>query len=578
MFGDIRTSPLHAIHTVFSRQAARPVPINPDDVYGVISLVVWAITIIVTVKYVMLIMRADNDGEGGIMALIALLLRLRGPTTLRRRTLTVLAGLGIFGASLLSGDSILTPAISVLSAVEGVQVVAPSIGDVVVPVTAVILIVLFAAERLGTEVVGKVFWPVMVMWFAALAACGVNGIADHPGVLRALSPTYAVQFLADRGLIAFLALGGVVLAVTGAEALYADMGHFGASPIRRAWLLAVFPAPTLNYLGQGGLLISDPRAADDPFFMLVPGSAQIPMGLLATAPTVIASRAVITGAFSIARQAAQLGYLSRMRIRHTSRHAVGQIYIPFINWTLLAGVLTLVFAFQHSSNLAAACGIAVTGTITITTILFFAVVRSRTRRPLWQIIAAAVGFLIVDLGFLSANPTKILDGGWIPILVAIGVFSVPMTWQQGRSIVTDKREHLEGRLQDFVSELHDHTPPVHRVPGTAVFISSGATTTPLAMRANVQDSHVTARFGFEDDPNVPRVLRDATDRGLGAPLEVDEASYFLSKIELLRTNAPGMSRWRKRLFQATSQLTTDPVQYFGCPASGTVLMGSHLEF
>jgi KUP system potassium uptake protein len=339
--------------------------------------------------------------------------------------------------------------------------------------------------------------------------------------------------------------------------------------------------------------------------------------LLATAATVIASQAVITGAFSIARQAVQLGYLPRMRIKHTSRQAVGQIYIPFINWALLCGVLALVFAFERSSNLAAAYGIAVTGTITITTILFFVVVRSGTGRPLWQIIAAAVAFLIVDLGFLSANLTKILDGGWIPILVAIGVFSVLMTWQQGRSIVTHKREHLEGRLQDFVSELHAHTPPVHRVPGTAVFLSSGAATTPLAMRANVEHnhtlhehvvilrietlpiphvapearlqiselgfrddgiSHVTARFGFEDDPNVPQVLRDANDRGLEAPLEVDEASYFMSKIELLRTNAPGMSPWRKRLFQATSQLTTDPVQYFGLPRERTVLMGSHLEF
>ena len=469
VFGDIGTSPLYAIRTVFSRDAARPVSIDPGDVYGVISLVFWAITIIVTAQYVLLILRADNDGEGGIMALIALLLRLRGPGPPNPRMVFALAGLGIFGASLFFGDSILTPAISVLSAVEGVKVVTPSLGHFAVPATAVILIVLFAVQRLGTGAVGKVFGPVMVVWFTALAACGVKGIADHPGVLRALSPTYAVQFLADRGLIAFLALGGVVLAVTGAEALYADMGHFGRSPIRRAWLLAVFPALTLNYLGQGALLIGDPRAAGDPFYMLVPDWARIPMVLLATAATVIASQAVITGAFSVARQAVQLGYLPRMRIKHTSRLQVGQIYVPLINWTLLLGVLTLVLAFKHSTSLAAAYGIAVTGTITITTILFFVVLGSRARHPRWQIIAGAVAFLIVDLGFLSANLTKILDGGWIPILVGVGVFTVLMTWQRGRTIVTRKREQLEGQLQDFVSELHQHGRRSIASPGPPCF-------------------------------------------------------------------------------------------------------------
>ncbi|MHB8659332.1 MAG: potassium transporter Kup [Solirubrobacteraceae bacterium] len=617
VFGDIGTSPLYAVQAVFSRGAARPVPVSPDDVYGVISLVFWAVTIIVTLKYVVLIMSADNDGEGGIMALVALLSRLRGPKTPGRRAAVVLAGLGIFGASLFFGDGILTPAISVLSAVEGLRIVAPSLGDVVVPVTAVILIGLFMVQRVGTAAVGRWFGPVMVVWFTALAACGVKGIVEHPGVLRALSPTYALRFLDSRGLTAFLALGGVVLAVTGAEALYADMGHFGASPIRRAWLLAVFPALTLNYLGQGALLINEPHAAADPFFVLAPDWARIPMVLLATVATVIASQAVITGAFSVTRQAVQLGYLPRMRIRQTSRQEVGQIYIPLINWALLVGVLALVFAFEHSSNLAAAYGIAVTGTITITTILYFFVLRARSQRPAWQIAAAALAFLIVDLAFLTANLTKILDGGWIPVLVGVGAFAVLMTWQRGRIIVTGTRERQQGPLQNFVNELHEHRPPVARVPGTAVFLSSGARTTPAALRANVAHNHslhdhavvlcietlpvphvaaegrlqvsdlsfrddgisqVTARFGFDDDPNVPQVLRDANARGLESPLEIDEASYFLSKIELRRSNAPGMSRWRKRLFVATSHMTADPVESFGLPRERTIVIGSYLEF
>jgi KUP system potassium uptake protein len=616
VFGDIGTSPLYAVQTVFARNAARPVPVNPDDIYGVISLVFWAITIIVTVKYVLLVMRADNDGEGGIMALIALLRYLRGDAAPDRRVVVVLAGLGIFGASLFFGDSILTPAISVLSAVEGLTVVTPSFDQFVVPVTTVILVALFAAQRYGTEAVGRLFGPVMLTWFTVIAACGVKGIADHPSILRALSPTYGIEFLANRGLTAYLALGGVVLAVTGAEALYADMGHFGRGPIRRAWLLAVFPALTLNYLGQGALLVTHPQGVANPFFLLVPHWARIPMVVLATAATIIASQAVITGAFSVARQAVRLGYLPRLRVVHTSSREVGQVYVPFINWALFFGVLILVLAFQRSSNLAAAYGLAVTGTITITTILFFVVVHARTGRPLWQIVPVAAAFLVVDLAFLGANLAKILKGGWLPLLVGVGVFTVMTTWQRGRIIVTRRREELEGPLGDFVMRLREN-PPACRVPGTAVFLHRGDKTAPLALRANVEHndtlheevvilsietlpiphvsgderleisdlgfrddgiSHVTARLGFQDHPNVPKILRDANEQGLESPLDLDDVSYFLSKIELHPTDAPGMSTWRKRLFVATAEITADPVEFFVLPRERAVMLGSQLDF
>jgi KUP system potassium uptake protein len=612
VFGDIGTSPLYSLQATFSRDVARPVPVTPDDVYGVISLVFWAITTIVTVQYVILIMRADNDGEGGIMALIALLLRLHAGRTPRR--VLVLATLGIVGASLFFGDSIITPAISVLSAVEGLEVVEPSLEHLVVPISAAIIVGLFAVQRYGTGVVGRYFGPVMLVWFTVLAIAGINGISDHLSVLKALSPTYAVQFFADRGLTAFLSLGGVVLTVTGAEALYADMGHFGRSPIRRSWLLVVFPALILNYMGQGALLIEHPAGAANPFFMLIPHWGRLPMVFLATIATVIASQSVISGAFSVTRQAVSLGYLPRLRIRHTSTRE-GQIYVPIVNWTLLAAVLLLVFTFERSAKLASAYGIAVTGTITITTLLFFVVLHTNVRRG-WVWAVAAV-FLAVDLSFFLANVDKIVSGGWLPILVAAIVCTVLFTWRRGRIIVTEKREQLEGPLRGFVKKLHDHEQPVIRVPGTAVFLNRGDQTTPLAMRANVLHnqilhehvvvlsietrpvphvppeerlaisdlgfrddgiSHITAYFGFQDRPNVSEVLVEAESKGLECPLEVEDASYFLSKIELLATGEPGMAMWRKRLFVATAHLAADPVEYFVLPRDRAVLIGSHLEF
>jgi KUP system potassium uptake protein len=615
VFGDIGTSPLYTIKTVFNPSDPHPVAATRESVYGVASLIFWSVTIVVTVLYVGLVMRADNDGEGGIMALITLIRRRRLPGG--RRTKLALAALGIFGASLFFGDSMITPAISVLSAVEGLDVVQPSLAGLIVPITAAIIVVLFATQRFGTAAVGRFFGPVMVVWFTAIGAFGVAGIAAHPEILRALSPTYAIGFLFGHFSTAFFSLAAVVLAITGAEALYADMGHFGRAPITRAWLALVFPACILSYMGQGALVLAHPaQNVASPFFLAIPHWGRLPMVLLATAATVIASQAVVTGAFSVAHQAVQLGYLPRLRIAHTSEHAVGQVYVPWINWALMISVLTLVFAFESSEALAFAFGLAVTGTITITTLLFFYVARHRWRTPLWLTVAAAGGFLFVDVLFLAANLTKIGHGAWLPLLIGLAVFTVLTTWQRGRELVTARREREEGSLRTFVDELHARRPPLQRVPGTAVFLNRNPRTAPLAMRANVEHNrilhehvvilsietaplphvraakrlriddlgyrddgiaHVTARFGYMDQPDIPRVLAQANEAGLECPLEVGEASYFLSTIDLQIGDAPGMARWRKHLFVATSHITADAAEYFALPRDRTVIMGSLIE-
>ena len=398
-------------------------------------------------------------------------------------------GLGIFGASLFLGDSMITPAISVLSAVEGVKVAAPSLGHLVVPITVVIIIVLFTLQSLGTGAVGRLFGPVMIVWFITIGACGLNGISDHPEILKALSPSYAVEFLFGHFGIAFFALAAIVLAVTGAEALYADMGHFGRAPITRAWLFLVFPACTLSYLGQGALILANPRRIRSPFFLLAPHWGRWPIVILATAATVIASQAVITGAFSVAYQAVQLGYLPRLRITHTSDETVGQIYVPWINWLLMISVVTLVITFKSSTALAFAFGLAVTGTITITTLLFLYIARHQWGRPLW-LVGIGGGFLLAfDLLFLAANLTKITHGAWLPLVIALIAFTVLTTWQRGRQIVTARRERDEGPLRQFIEELHEHKPPVQRVSGTAVFLNRNNLTAPLAMRACVDHLH-----------------------------------------------------------------------------------------
>jgi KUP system potassium uptake protein len=612
VFGDIGTSPIYTIQTVFNPADPHPVPISAANVFGVVSLVFWSVVVVVTVTYVLLAMRADNDGEGGIMALITLLRRWGAQRD--RRTVAVLAALGIFGAALFFGDSMITPAISVLSAVEGLKIVEPSLAGLVVPITAVIIVVLFLVQRKGTGAVGRVFGPVMIVWFLVIGACGVAGIAAHPAILKALSPTYALDFLVGHFGIAFFALAAVVLAVTGAEALYADMGHFGRRSITRAWLILVFPACVLSYFGQGALILTEPANVSGPFFLLVPTWGRLPLVLLATAATVIASQAVITGAYSVAAQAARLGYLPRLRVVHTSATTMGQIYVPLINWLLMVSVLTLVFAFRGSAALAFAFGMAVTGTITITTLLFFYVARWRWGTPLWLVVLGAAPLLLVDLLFVAANLTKLVHGAWLPLLIGVTAFAVMTTWQRGREIVTAERERREGSLRAFVDRLWRERSRL--VPGTAVFLNRGKRTVPLAMRLNVQHNqvrhehvvivsvdtepvprvpvdarvvvddlghpddgitHVSVRFGYLERPDVPAALRTLDPAATEGVLRLDEASYFLSTIELRRGPAPTMASWRKRLFIATSRLTVDDTEHFALPRNRTVVMGSDIE-
>ncbi|GAA4715215.1 potassium transporter Kup [Nocardioides conyzicola] len=614
VFGDIGTSPIYTIQTVFNPDDPHPVDTVTDHVYGVVSLIFWSVTIIVTIKYVLLVLRADNDGEGGVLSLITLIRRRAFGGS--ARTKMALAALGIFGASLFFGDSIITPAISVLSAVEGIKLVEPSFSPYVVPITAIIIVLLFAAQRFGTERVGRLFGPVMILWFTAIGACGIGGIVREPRVLEALLPTHAVEFLVGDFTTAFFALAAVVLAVTGAEALYADLGHFGRGPIARAWLLLVFPACILSYLGQGALIIDDPKGAiASPFFLLVPDPLLVPMVVLATVATVIASQAVITGAFSVARQAVQLGYLPRLRITHTSAEQQGQIYVPWINWVLMFSVLILVLAFESSAALAYAYGMTVTGTITITTILFFYVARQRWGTPLWLVVLGATAFLSVELLFLAANLTKIAHGAWLPLLISIAVFTVLTTWQRGRELVTRQREDDEGSLREFVERIHDAEPPLPRSPGTAVFLNRGKNTTPLAMRANVEHNrilhehvvilsietmpvpyvdhderieiddlgyaddgvvHVNARYGYMETPDVPALLLLAKQSSPELTAEPEDTSYFLSTIELRVGDGPGMPRWRKQLFVSTSTITADAADYFNLPRDRTVIMGSQI--
>jgi KUP system potassium uptake protein len=612
VFGDIGTSPLYALQTVFSINDGAVKP-TEGDVYGVVSLVFWAIAVIVSVKYVTFVMRADNDGEGGIMALAALVQRATANVAVNT---ALLVALGAFGASLFYGDSVITPAISVLSAVEGLKVAAPGLAHLVIPIALMILTALFAIQTWGTHRVGRAFGPVMVAWFLVIGAAGLAEVVSHPGVLKGLSPTFAVAFVFDHPGVAFVAMGAVVLAITGAEALYADMGHFGRQPIRRAWFGLVFPALTLNYLGQSALILHRPDSIGSPFFLLLPHWARLPMVILATAATVIASQAVISGAFSVSRQAVQLGFLPRMTVRHTSEHQFGQVYVPAVNWGLFVVVVGLVLGFGSSERLASAYGVAVSGTFVITTILFLAVARWRWGWPVWAVALAGAGFGIVEMVFFAANLGKVHHGGWLPLVIGAVVFTVMTTWNRGRQIVTANRTREEGPLGAFVDEINAMDPPLPRVPGTAVFLSPNIETTPLALRANVEFNHVlhervliisvksenvphirrrdriaiddlgyskdniahvSARFGFQDRPSIPDALRLARAEGLECDIDLQSPSYFLSRISITVTDKAGMSRWRKKLFVTLARNAASPVHYFGLPVERTVTIGSTIE-
>jgi KUP system potassium uptake protein len=614
VFGDIGTSPIYTLQTLFNPDDPHPVPISVPNVYGVVSLVFWSVMIIVTLTYVTLVMRADNDGEGGVMALITLVRRIGGQA--HPKVVAVLSTLGILGAALFFGDSMITPAISVLSAVEGLKVVDPGLAELVVPITAVIITGLFLVQRHGTATVGRFFGPVMIVWFVVIGVCGARGIADHPQILRALSPLYALDFMAGHFHIAFFALAAVVLSVTGAEALYADMGHFGRAAITWGWLGLVLPALVLNYFGQGALLLGDQSVVNAPFFLLVPDWGQIPMVVLSTAATVIASQAVITGAYSVASQAAQIGYLPRLRIAHTSESSIGQIYVPWINGILWVAVLILVFAFRSSAALGYAYGMAVTGTITITTLLFLYVARTKWHVPMWLIVLGGGALMTVDLMFLAANMTKIFHGAWLPLLIGVVAFTVMTTWQHGRGVVTDARDRMEGSLRGFVRDLKEHRTNLPRIPGTAVFLNRGGVTTPLSMKANVDHNHVLhqhvivvsietppvprvpdseritvddlgyrddgiffvcARYGYMERPDVPAALRLVDPIETEGRIDLDEASYFLSKVDLVVGPQHTMAPWRKRLFIAISHMTGDAAGYFGLPLDRTVIIGARVE-
>jgi KUP system potassium uptake protein len=614
VFGDIGTSPLYSMQTAFSLDngVVRP---TPGDVYGVVSLIFWAVTLIVTVKYVLFILRADNDGEGGVMALAALVRTAAGSSP---RYGAFALGLGVLGAALFYGDSLITPAISVLSAVEGLEIARPRLAEAVVPIAVVILAALFLVQRWGTGGIGRLFGPIMVIWFGTVGLLGVPHILRHPAVLWGLSPTHALGFVIEHPLTAFLAMGAVVLTITGAEALYADMGHFGKRPIRLAWFVLVWPALILNYLGQAALVLVDPKAVSNPFYLLAPSWGQLPLVVLSTVATVIASQAVISGAFSVSRQAMRLGYLPPLTVRHTSASERGQIYLPVVNWLLFAGVLALILFFGSSSKLSTAYGLAVTGTLAVTTTLFLVYAARAWRWSWWKLVAVGVVFGGIELTFLAANLTKIVHGGWLPLLVAAIVITVMSTWQRGRRVITARRIEIEGPLSEFVETLRAE--PVARVPGTAVFPHPNKDTTPLALRANLDFNHVlherivivtvvsenvphvppgerlqadelgytddgivhlSARFGFSDEQDIPAALRDVSaDSGLSEELDLDlgNSYYFLSHITIERGRQPGMHPWRKQLFVGLVHNAATPATNFKLPGDRTVVMGSRVEF
>ncbi|MBA3773306.1 MAG: potassium transporter Kup [Ramlibacter sp.] len=603
VYGDIGTSVLYAVKEVFG---SGRVPFTTDNVYGILSIFFWTLTVIVSIKYVVLVLRADNHGEGGLIAMLALASQaVKDKPKLRQ----VLLAVGIFGTSLFYGDGVITPAISVLSAVEGMEVVSPAFKDWVIPLTLVVLFCLFAVQKRGTAGIGKFFGPITLVWFFVIALLGVSHILRHPEILSAISPHHALLFMFRNPGTTFVILGAVVLCVTGAEALYADLGHFGKRPIRLAWFSVAMPALTLNYFGQGALLLERPEAVKNPFYLMAPDWALVPLVVLATMATVIASQALITGAFSVTKQVIQLGYLPRLRIEHTSVREAGQIYIPFVNWGLFVAIVLAVVMFRSSSNLAAAYGIAVTLDMLITTILTFFVIRYGWKYPLWLCVAATGWFFVVDVTFFASNMLKLLRGGWFPLMIGGAIFALMMTWKQGRAILNEKLKADAIDLKDFLEAVFV-SPPI-RVEGTAVFLTAEPGTVPNAMLHNLKhnkvlhdhnlfvsvQSHevpwiginkrvqiealghscwqVILHYGFKNDPDVPRALEQI--RGHGCEIERMTTSYFLSRDTVIPTIGGGMAPWREKLFAQMHHNASAAAGFLRLPNNSVVELGSKIE-
>jgi len=604
VFGDIGTSPLYTMHEVLGTHGMK---VTPETVMGVLSLVFWSLIIVVSLKYVLFVMRADNKGEGGIMALMALAQRSMGSSA---RARWILAVFGIFGAALFYGDGVITPAMSVLGAVEGLEIAAPGLTDYVVPICLVIIVFLFALQRYGSAKVGAMFAPIMGIWFIVVAVLGIRQLVDNPQVMYAVNPMYAVRFIVTHELQAFIALGGVVLALTGAEALYADMGHFGKRPIRLAWTFFVLPALLLNYFGQGALLISNPKAIDNPFYLMVPENLLYPMIGLATAAAVIASQAVISGAFSMTREAISLGYAPRMRVVHTSREMSGQIFVPWINGLLLVLVLAAVIGFRSSANLGAAYGIAVTGTMTMTTLLALVVARKQWKWNWFAVVVVGAFLLTVDLAFFGANALKIAHGGWFPLVLGVVVFVMMTTWRRGRELVVREIKQSGLALEPFIDNIHEH-PPL-RVPGTAVFLTANLDAVPHALLHNLKHNKVlhernvlltvemletpvadfqeridirslngefyclSLRFGFAEDPNIPFALTQCSREGL--PFDMMDTTFFLSRENIVADKRrPGMALWRDKLFAFMARNAMPATAFFQIPGNRLIELGAQVE-
>jgi KUP system potassium uptake protein len=608
VYGDIGTSPLYTEQVIFGSYSATA-HVTPAVAYGIVSLIFWALTIVVTIKYAGFIMRAHNRGDGGIMALTALLQRNRVAHV------AALATLGVFGAALFFGDGVITPAISVLGSLQGLEVAQPGLSHLVVPLSVAILIGLFVLQRYGSGTIGWLFGPIIIVWFVAIGLIGLKEVLKDPSVLQGLSPTWGFRFLIDHGASGYLVLGGVVLAVTGAEALYADRGHFGATPIRLGWLGIAFPALMLNYLGQAAMILHRPSTAENPFFLMAPAWSRYPMLILATAATIIASQAAISGSFSVARQAVQLGFLPRLRILHTSK-TEGQIYVPIINWGLCIGVVVLTLAFRSADKLGDIYGVAVTGTFILNTLLFVAVARllwGTTRRRIFPVAAL---FLLVETTFFSANIAKIEHGAWLPLAIGLAISLVMINWRRGQVVVTRNRIAKEGSLDEFLAAIPEHEPELVRLPGVAIFLNPGRDTTPLALRSLVEHTqtlhrkvlivsvetvsiphvddherfavekigprgynirHLTIRNGYHDALDIPASLCECRKQGLlERNCDLESASYLVSRITITPTSASPLRAWSKGLFIAMARNAASPIDHFGLPSDRTVMVGSQV--